>query len=222
MRSSLKLVLFVTAIGFYGSAFSAPVLNSNDFISSPALFNGFENIPNDGTFFTGGAGPYSEGGISVRQINGDPGNDIWVTIAQSPSLATEGNYAWYPNGGDNGYTQITRVGGFDFSDISLIFRAFGSGNVLYDLLDDGVSVLSGEYAYQSGLLGRIGFQGGGFDEVRLRSGPLGSDLYDGSHNALDIDSIKSDGQSVPEPASVALLGIALAGIGAVRRKKPAQ
>lgn len=210
------LILAALAVGSWGSAYGAPILNTTDFISSPAYSNGFESIPSVGFHYIGGAGPYIEGGLAVAQINGDAGNDIWATIAQTYPF--EGRYAWYPDGGDFGYTQITRADGSDFSDISMIFRAWGFGNVLYDLLDDGISVLSGGYAYPNEALGRIGFQGGGFDEVRLRSGVLGSNFYDGGLNALGLDSIKSGTQSVPEPASLALLGIGLAGIGAMRHR----
>ena len=55
---------------------AAIVVHTSDFIpdGSRTHFNGFEAIPNDGTFYTGGNGPYAEGGITVEQINGNAGS----------------------------------------------------------------------------------------------------------------------------------------------------
>lgn len=213
---------FIGATALASLAWAAqamPVLQTTDFIVAPANFNGFENIPNDGTFYTGGAGPYTEDGISVRQINGDPPNDIWVTIAQSVGLETEGLYAWYPNGGDNGYTSISLSTMANMDSISLIFRSYG-GNVAYDLLDDGNSVLSGTLTFASFDLGRIGFSGGGFDTVLLRGGALGNGVDNGAFQALHIDSIKvNDRGQIPEPATAALVGLSLLGLAATRRRR---
>lgn len=213
----MKKIVCLFVCLFAGAVNAMPVLNTSDFINAGNLtnFNGFENIPNDGTFFTGGPGPYIEDGIKVEQINADTGNDIWVTLG-----SMEGSFSWYPNGGDNGYTQISKDDGTDFSAIELIFRSYGVGNVRYSLWDDGVSVLDGFLASSAGLLGTIGFEGGGFDQVLLRSGTSGSDFLSPEFQALQIDSIELAGTaSVPEPASLALLGLGLAGIGFSRKKK---
>jgi len=62
---------------------AVPILHTSDFIADAnrSHFNDFESIPNDGTFFTGASGPYNGDGISVTQMNGDSGNDIWVTYS---------------------------------------------------------------------------------------------------------------------------------------------
>jgi hypothetical protein len=193
-----------------------PVLKAGGVLVAPAHSNGFQGIPNNTIFYTGGSAPYAEGGITVTQYQGDPGNDIFVTLNPAP-----GALSWYPNGGDHGYTGIALTSGGDFKDLSLDFVSWGTGSLQYSILNDGVEVLGGFYTTAANLQASASIIGGGFDQVLIRSGYSGT-IGDGNLNALQIDNIHANSQlavDLPEPSSLALLSLALIGFGAARRKR---
>jgi len=214
MKTSIRTVL--AALGLLASlhAAAAPVVQSTNYITAPAHFNGFEGMPQS----EGNGASYTEDGITVRQVNGQS-NDIWSGYTY---WGAQGNYAWYPSGGDYGYTSVTMSDGSQFSDIGfLVGSGYGSGAhwLFYELVLGGDLVQSGTLTHTSG--NWLGFSGGGFDEVRLRDsyGPTSS-LADGQLNALALDSIKvSAANTVPEPASLALVLGGLGIVGTLRRRR---
>jgi hypothetical protein len=182
----------------------AITIYTTDFINNAerSNFNGFEGLPSTSSF----GFIYTEDGITVEQVNGEQ-NNIW-TIYQE--WRAEGSRSWYPNGGDFGYTKITRQNNSEFQNIGLLFGSGFTANTVtyvYDLLQDGLSVLSGTL-FRDSSPNYLGFGDGGFDEVRLAAyfGDNPDQTLSG-YQALAIDSIElSDAPtSVPEPAS--LLGL---------------
>ena len=205
-----------------GNVQAAVTVHTTDFIpdGSRTGFNGFESIPNDGTFYTGGAGPYTEGGISVTQINGDSGNDIWVTYRPPGG---EGAFGWYPNGGDGGYTRITLSGGGDFANVGMLVGSGYGGDAAnpgaFELWEGATLIDSGTFAHTTAFH-YLGFSGGGFDTILLRDGSSAFTFYDGTTNAITVDGIEIS-RAVPEPETYAMLlaGLGLLGFAARRRKQ---
>ena len=70
----------------------------------------------------------------------------------------------------------------------------------------------------------LGFSGGGFDTIRVRSATRhGGTVTDAGHNALAIDNIETQSAAVPEPSTLVVFSsLSLTGIAAAafrRRKK---
>ncbi len=214
----MKLTQIVASVSFAAlsmGAAQAAVVETTDFIGSPTHFNGFESIGSTSSF----GATYSEDGITVTQINGQL-NDIWTTA--TPYVGGQGNFVWYPNGGDNGYTSITMQDGSDFGDISFIVGSgYGGGahSVYYELANNGSVVQNGSLSQVSGTW--LGFSGGGFDEVRVRDAySFTASFTDGQTNAIAIDSIKTIG-AIPEPETYALMLAGLSAVGFVARRRRA-
>jgi hypothetical protein len=192
---------------------------TTDFINNAERtnFNGFEGLPESSNF----SSIYTEDGITVEQINGNT-NGI-STVYQD--WGAEGLRSWYANGGDMGYTKITRQDNTDFQNIGFLFGSGYSRNspitYVYNLLQDGLSVLSGTI-FKDSSPNYLGFGNGGFDEVLLAAyfGNNPNQTLTGIQ-ALAIDSIELSATptSVPEPTSlVGILVVAALGASSALKK----
>ncbi|NUM34119.1 MAG: hypothetical protein HUU50_06225 [Candidatus Brocadiae bacterium] len=145
---------------------------------------------------------YIENGVRIQQVNGQ---------SEDGSYFPNGGY-WYPNGGDYGYTKITRTDGLDFVNVGFqLYSGGGASTGAYRLYNDGVFVTGGTFSIGSMFALYVGFSGGGFDEIRVRdfysTAPSTANhlnFYNGTPNALGLDSIELSGTSVPEPHSLFL------------------
>ncbi len=214
--NTIRIAAIVAFTLLEAATATAAQIHLTDFIPDdiPTNFNGFEGM------LPGCCSPpfYAEDGITVKNLKqgktesdvDKPGNNI----STGQDWGNSG-FSWYPVNGDFGYTQITRVGGLDFSSVGFVRGSSDLPRFLaYALLNDGVVVLNGTVGHTSSAQ-YLGFSGGGFDEILVRD-RLNDDptIDDNTYNALVIDSIElADAvATVPEPASMLLLA---SGIGAL-------
>jgi len=207
-------VAFACAALWPALSFALPFVHTSDFIDDAARsqFNSFENISSTNGMYNGGAGPYIEDGIRVEQINGDAGDSILVNFDPG---GRDGQFSWYPIGGDRGYTQISLAGGVNFDDVGFLIGSGSNptrGPAYYELWDDGIRVMAGSVSHQSAFH-YLGFEGGGFDTIRLWDGANGASV---SINTLFLDAIETRAHvpSVPEPETFSMLALGLLVLGA--------
>lgn len=140
----------------------AATVHLANIVAAPIGVMDFEDVP--AVLLTGAIG-HTADGIRIQQVDGNPGLDIWTAAG----LGT--GRSWFPSGGDDGWTRITRLGGLNFDALSFFG---GSGwitppqTLYFELADDDVVVLSGtlDATFQGSW---FGFAGGDFDEVRIRA-----------------------------------------------------
>ena len=197
----LAAILLVALLGMPAArSVRAATVHTDDFIADASRtgFVGFESLPNALV----GSRSHVEGALRIDQIQfqSSGARSDMLPAAFSP----EGERGWLPNGGDFGYTRISRLDGGDFSSVGLLRGSLYSSDqkLLYALYDNGVQVQTGTVAPHDFLSNAryLGFSGGGFDEVRLRDGQGTFAFNDNIKNGLAIDAVETAGLSAPPTA----------------------
>jgi hypothetical protein len=165
--------------------------------------------------------PYSEGGM-VFTYNGSSDNNgcgyAGCTFHSGFYPGFSGNYMY--SVGTDTFISITMGNGSDFSAIEFAAGSgFGGGiNGYWQTYNN--SVMTGFGNFTTSNVDVLGLaDSSGFDEVRYFTFPNPNQQTGTSAPAIDTVRAGSGGNSVPEPASLALLGIGLVGLGAMRRRK---
>ncbi|MEM1221876.1 MAG: PEP-CTERM sorting domain-containing protein [Verrucomicrobiota bacterium] len=200
----ISLTLFLAhADAAINASFTGP-------IASPDILTDLSPLPATDTLPAPAMGQAD--GVNLSQI------DSSSSISTNFLLGQPGR-SWFPNGGDNGYTEISLTSGEDFDAISFYLGAGGLVNFLgYQVLDDGASLVNSTISWSgSGWYTIQGDSGEIFDEVRLLASVTNSVIGSGATNALAVVQVAVS--VVPEPSTAGLfVGIgALAFVGARRK-----
>jgi hypothetical protein len=203
-----QALVVLLLVAFTSNASYGVTIHTSDFISSNQRtnFNSFELIDHRWYEpFVRDSLTYTENGITVSQINSTA--QLWV----SPPGVFDGEHAWYPSGGDNGYTSISLADGSDFGNVGMYVSSGWTRAelILYELWNDGSLLLSGSVPTKtlsySPVFHYLGFEGGGFDIIYLRDiwtseTLVAGTFYDGTTNTLMVDAIEV--AQVPSPAPI--------------------
>lgn len=152
---------------------------------------------------------------SVGGINQSPFNNTPVSETQSYFSV------WGPGANGGALTPVTLDFASDQSDFSMLWGSIDSYNMI-EFFDGAVSVFSLTGAALSGML--VGAGGGpNYELVALVNFDFGNATFDSivftSETAAFEFALPS---AVPEPGSLALLGLGLAGLAAASRRKQKQ
>lgn len=133
MKTTAPRLLAAAAL-FAAAASPAATVHLEDIVPFAVAVNDFELAP---AFV---AATWSQQGIRATQVGGNPANGLWMAAGFG-----FGDRAWYPDGGDDGWTRLTLDSGENFNAISFFG---GSGwlnppqTLYFELADEGRSLAS--------------------------------------------------------------------------------
>jgi hypothetical protein len=185
----------------------------------------------NGDFQTGSLSPWTTYTLPGGTI-GTPAVSIFETVLGAESLSAvleAGQIFGWPGPGGGGIQQVFSHGGGDLVLSADVAVAYGSESwrpgVRFELILNGVSVdvlalglpEPSEAVLRGVLSASVADVAAGDVEIRIEvtRATFGGDVRD------YIDNVVARSTSIPEPATLALFGLGLAGILVIRRKKSA-
>jgi hypothetical protein len=209
-------VVVSCALGLSVQAHATPIFTNAAVVTTVDRVATFDNL----TVVGANLSSYVENRLSVTDQN------ILYTgfNAFSPGDSRTTGF-WYPSGGDNNYARIVGTDdalftAFDFligdgqgnTNTNIRWQTFLNGVMTGTGLESGIA--KGHVVGLSDLAG--------FDEIRVAAAFSEADPGFGRHQSIALDNLRvqiAQTAAIPEPTSLALLGLGLVGFVVARRRK---
>lgn len=206
---TLSATVIAATIGFSASAAQASVILNGNFDAGLSPWQTSGNVTLAGQYgagFNWGAGSVTQDGIYAISFNGGdktPNGKVWQTFATQVGMTYNVTFD-YGVTSSNGRSQSINVSALDSSNKSLA----------------AITATATSYNWTATPLSTFHFS---FVADSIQSTLMFADISYNNSISLDglLDNVSVVAASVPEPASLALLGAGFVGLGALRRRNKA-